>query len=322
MNDLIVEKLSSANRLLTEAKTVQQAKVVIDIAYAAEIYAKRQQLGEEAIGYAHEIKTYALKKLGAMLKETDRATGGKPYQKSTRSEYEQVENTPTLAELGIDRKVAMLANQIDNLPLDKLESVAKRVETITEVRRQMARAEVKEAAALPNDKYRVIYADPPWKYSDQLLETMGSTKFHYPTMSIKELCDMPVKSIAQDDAVLFLWVTSPLLFECAPVIDAWGFKYKTSFVWDKIKQNWGHYNSPRHEFLLVCTRGSCLPDTPTLYDSVVSIERTGHSVKPDYFRDMITALYPHGKRIELFARQQTEGWEVYGNQRDLSTGTI
>ena len=126
---------------------------------------------------------------------------------------------------------------------------------------------------------------------------------------------MPIYDITESDAVLFLWVTSPLLFECASVINAWGFDYKASFVWDKIKHNMGHYNSVRHEFLLVCARGSCTPDVVKLFDSVQTIERSDkHSEKPEEFRSIIDTLYPHGKRLELFARAKHEGWEVYGNQ--------
>jgi N6-adenosine-specific RNA methylase IME4 len=161
----------------------------------------------------------------------------------------------------------------------------------------------------------VIYADPPWKYGDGLTENYGGTQYHYPSMSIDDLCAMPVKEMVENDAVLFLWVTSPLLEECFPIIRAWGFKYKTSFVWDKIKHNMGHYNSVRHELLLVCTRGSCTPDEKTLIDSVQSIERTNkHSEKPEEFRRIIETLYKHGSKLELFARQNHEGWSVYGNQ--------
>lgn len=120
--------------------------------------------------------------------------------------------------------------------------------------------------------------------------------------------------LAEKDAVLFLWVTSPLLFDCLPIIKAWGFDYKSSFVWDKIKHNMGHYNSVRHEFLLICTRGSCTPDNPKLFDSVQSIERGTHSTKPEEFRTIIETLYPHGNRLELFARRSATGWQSYGNQ--------
>ena len=134
-------------------------------------------------------------------------------------------------------------------------------------------------------------------------------------MTIDELCHMDIKGIVEDDAVLFLWVTSPLLGECWPVIRAWGFQYKTSFVWDKVKHNFGHYNSVRHELLLVCTRGSCTPDVNKLFDSVISEEKTDkHSEKPETFREIIDTIYPHGKRIELFARKKAKGWETYGNE--------
>jgi len=185
---------------------------------------------------------------------------------------------------------------------------------INEVRRTVRSVKVKAAALLPDAKFRVIYADPPWKYGDKLTEDYGPAKFHYPSMSISELSAMPIKELCEPDAVLFLWVTSPLLFECLPIIAAWGFRYKTSFVWDKIKHNMGHYNSVRHELLLICTRGSCTPDNVKLFDSVQSIERGKHSEKPSEFRAIIETLYEHGKKLELFARQPADNWSVYGNQ--------
>jgi N6-adenosine-specific RNA methylase IME4/ParB-like chromosome segregation protein Spo0J len=174
----------------------------------------------------------------------------------------------------------------------------------------------------PTGKYRVLYADPPWSYTDALTisnnggatESYGPAVAHYPALSIAELCALPIKDLAESDAVLFLWVTSPILEEAFQVVNAWGFRYKTSFVWDKIKHNMGHYNSVRHEFLLVCTRGSCQPDVRQLFDSVVTEERTEHSVKPETFRTIIDTIYPHGARIELFARRQVPGWTTWGNE--------
>ena len=161
-------------------------------------------------------------------------------------------------------------------------------------------------------KYRVIYADPPWSYSDrQDTGMLGGAVKHYDTMPLEDICALPVP--AADDAVLFLWVTSPMLEDSFRVINAWGFKYKSSFVWDKVAHNMGHYNSVRHEFLLIATRGSCTPDVQRLFDSVVSIERTEHSRKPGQFREMIDTLYPMGDRLELFAREAAEGWDVWGD---------
>jgi len=174
-----------------------------------------------------------------------------------------------------------------------------------------------QPASFPNGQYRVIYADPPWQYateqhSHEQQETVLAS--HYPSMSLDAICELPVADLATDDAVLFLWTTSPKLFEAKAVLDAWGFDYKASIIWDKVKHNVGYYVSVRHEFLLIATRGSCLPDVPKLRDSVVTIERTEHSVKPDYFREWIDQLYPNGPRIELFARESTDGWDVWGNQ--------
>ena len=211
------------------------------------------------------------------------------------------------------------AKKIKDTSPELAAKVKKGEKTISQAKREIKRAEVKKKVAeLPSDKFRVIYADPPWKYGNDGIindDNYGHVGRHYPSMTISELCAMDIKGIVEDNAVLFLWVTSPLLFECEPVITAWGFKYKTSFVWDKIKHNFGHYNSVRHEFLLVCTRGSCVPDNKKLYDSVVSVERSKkHSEKPEQFRTIIDTLYPHGKRIELFARKKRKGWQSYGNE--------
>jgi hypothetical protein len=109
-------------------------------------------------------------------------------------------------------------------------------------------------------KYRVFYADPPWEYANSQPDYFGEQRDHYPTMPLEEICSEPIAEHAEDNAVLFLWATSPGLEDAFAVIKAWGFKYKASFVWDKVKHVMGHYNSVRHEFLLIAVRGSCQPD--------------------------------------------------------------
>lgn len=187
------------------------------------------------------------------------------------------------------------------------------IKTLSQARRILQKDAITEAAQLPSGKFRVLYADPPWKYGDQLTEAYGPAELHYPTMTVFELCALPIVDLAEDNAVLFLWATAPMLMVAFPIIEAWGFKYKTNFVWDKVKHNMGHYNSVRHELLLLATRGSCTPDVPKLYDSVVTIERTEHSAKPPEFRQMIESLYIYGNRLELFARKRVDGWEAWGN---------
>lgn len=207
--------------------------------------------------------------------------------------------------------------------------IARKVETgeitPTEAQRQIKKAQVADkVAALPAGKYRVIYADPPWKYNDtqggSISDSYGAAEKHYPSMSLSELSALPIPDLSQDHAVLFLWATSPLLPDALKLGDAWGFKYKAAFIWDKVKHNMGHYNSVRHELLLICTKGSCTPDVAQLFDSVQSIERTHkHSEKPEEFRAIIDTLYPHGPRIELFRRGVApNGWTVWGNEAEQS----
>ena len=209
--------------------------------------------------------------------------------------------------------------EVASLPREKqekfLQLASEKDLSVRELREEIRRDGIKESHPdLPIGKFRIIYADPPWKYSNSMPEYFSEQANHYQLMSIDEIAAMDIKSLAEDNAVLFLWVTSPILRESFKVIDAWGFEYKSSFVWDKIKHNMGHYNSVRHEFLLICTRGSCTPDNIKLFDSVQSIERTEHSEKPEFFREIIDTLYTHGRKIELFARKKVEGWEVFGNE--------
>ena len=187
--------------------------------------------------------------------------------------------------------------------------------TEIEQRRAEIREElVKHELDTGEKKYRIIYADPPWKYGNAMPEYVTEPQDYYLLMSTPDICAMPVKDIVEKNAVLFLWSTSPHLPEALEVTKAWGFEYKTTFIWDKVKHNMGHYNSVRHELLLVCVRGACTPDVKKLFDSVASIERTEHSKKPEYFREIIDTIYTHGNRIELFARQAPDGWDVFGNQ--------
>ena len=176
------------------------------------------------------------------------------------------------------------------------------------------RLEKNKVAEWPKGKYRVIYADPPWQYGDER-SGFGGAIDHYNTMTMEELKAMPVASLSEDNAVLFLWGTAPLLPEAVELINAWGFKYKTNIVWDKVRANLGNYTSVRHEHLFIATKGSGVPDNTTRVDSVQVVERVGrHSEKPEEFRNIIDTLYTYGNKLELFARKSVEGWEVFGNE--------
>lgn len=220
----------------------------------------------------------------------------------------------------IHKEVAALEPQDQVLILSQAEAEGW---TVRDVRRAVRRLKAGRPFEVPppSGKYRVIYADPPWEYVNEQPEYHTEQADHYPLMPLQEICDLPVKDLTMDDAVLFLWATSPILRESFKVVKAWGFEYKSTFVWDKVKHNMGHYNSVRHEFLLVCTRGSCPPDEQKLFDSVQSIERGQHSEKPEEFRRIIDTLYPVGPRIELFNRGGApDGWVTWGNEIEEVAG--
>jgi N6-adenosine-specific RNA methylase IME4 len=191
--------------------------------------------------------------------------------------------------------------------------------------RAKKRTKIVDGQAPLDGMYRVIYADPPWSYGNSGVinsgDNYGRAARHYPSMTIDELCKLPVEAHARPDSVLFCWVTAPLLYENPgprEVIEAWGFEPKTSVVWDKVRHNFGSYVSVRHEFLIIATRGSCLPDRPTpMPDSVQTIRRGDvHSQKPEEFRTLIEKLYD-GPYLELFGRTRVKGWKVHGNDSRL-----
>ena len=227
----------------------------------------------------------------------------------------QVQRFQTLAQnKDLVEQIKHEAREADDLPTRTAVLQAVKIREI-ENRRETIREQLEKQDLKPGDKkYRIVYADPPWKYGNAMPEYVTEPQDYYLLMDTGDICAMPVKDICEKDAVLFLWSTSPHLPEALEVVKAWGFEYKTTFVWDKIKHNMGHYNSVRHEFLLVCTRGACTPDVKKLFDSVVSIERGEHSKKPEYFREVIETLYTYGNKIELFARSAPHGWDVFGNQ--------
>lgn len=169
-------------------------------------------------------------------------------------------------------------------------------------------------------KYSIIYADPPWNYRDKAKAGKRGAEFKYPVMRLKDIHQLPVDKIAAENAVLFLWITMPFLESAIRVMRAWGFEYKTmGFTWIKRAKNggvrWGMGNWTRAnpEFCLIGTRGKPKRVSAGVH-SVVETIPGRHSEKPEAVRDRIVELMGDIPRIELFARQTTPGWDVWGNE--------
>jgi N6-adenosine-specific RNA methylase IME4 len=171
-------------------------------------------------------------------------------------------------------------------------------------------------------RFGVILADPPWRYVVWSNKGKGrSAESHYPTMSLDEICALPVKEIAAPDSALFLWVTFPNLPDAFRVMQAWGFRYKTvAFVWVKRNRKsagwfWGlgYWTRANAEICLLATKGHPKRQSRRVHQ-VIDTPVEEHSKKPDTTRQRIVELMGDVPRIELFARQKCPGWYAWGNE--------
>lgn len=234
----------------------------------------------------------------------------------------------------IGRHFKKLLGNPSNWTQDTRDSVAEWTETCEEKKWSVDKLKVELKAAISSDppetdlcdvvptasaliasgaKFSCIYADPPWKYDNQ--GTRASTDNHYPTLSVDELCDTtawPIAQLAADNAHLHLWTTSGFLFDAKRIIEAWGFEYKSYFVWVKPQMGMGNYWRMSSEILLLGVRGSLSFKDRSIMNWLES-PRTKHSKKPEAVRGFIERATP-GPRLEIFGREQVTGWTVLGNQ--------
>lgn len=173
-------------------------------------------------------------------------------------------------------------------------------------------AELKLPVESVSGKFGLLYADPPWRY-DYSPTDSRQVENQYPTMALEDIQRLPVAGLCEEDAVLFLWATSPKLPEALSVMQAWGFAYRTCMVWVKDKIGMGYYARQKHELLLIGTRGN--PGAPEPSDrpaSVICAKRGGHSTKPAEFYEALESMYPLLAKVELFARAARRGWTPWG----------
>lgn len=183
---------------------------------------------------------------------------------------------------------------------------------------------------LPTKKYDIIYADPPWDYGGKMQFDKSGKKeeninwernifisaanFQYPTLKTTDMMKIPIQEIAKDDCLLFMWVTNPHLEQGLALGKAWGFQYRTvAFVWDKMCHNPGQYTMSYCELCLVFKKGKIpTPRGARNIKQLVRVPRGNHSEKPMEVLKGIESMFPTQDRIELFARHQPEGWDVWG----------
>lgn len=183
---------------------------------------------------------------------------------------------------------------------------------------------------LPQMKYDIIYADPPWDYNGKLQFDksskgaeqidparkifISSATFKYPTLKLEQMVQIPVHEIAKEDCLLFMWTTGPQLVHAIELGNAWGFEYRTiAFIWDKMIHNPGKYTLSNCELCLVFKRGKIpTPRGARNIQQLVRVPRGKHSEKPTEVLNAIEKMFPSQTRIELFARKKYQGWDVWG----------
>ena len=172
---------------------------------------------------------------------------------------------------------------------------------------------------LPNRKFDIIYADPPWDYNGKLQYDksdlyVSTASFKYPTMKTCKMMEIPIPKIAKDDCLLFMWATNPHLEQALGLGKAWGFEYRTvAFVWDKMRHNPGKYTLSNCELCLLFKRGKIpSPRGARNVKQLIRSPRTEHSKKPIQAIEGIEKMFPSQKKIELFARQRRRGWSAWG----------
>jgi N6-adenosine-specific RNA methylase IME4 len=171
-------------------------------------------------------------------------------------------------------------------------------------------------AALPTgQQWPIILADPPWRYEHPAYGLTRDVEEHYPTLTLEDICALPVSRLAMSDSLLFLWVPPPILEQAFAVIRAWSFDYRTGIVWVKQWIGMGNYVRQQHEHLLIARRGNFpTPHEKDRPSSIISAPRREHSRKPDQAYELIERMYPTLPKIELFARDTREGWAAWGNE--------
>jgi N6-adenosine-specific RNA methylase IME4 len=174
---------------------------------------------------------------------------------------------------------------------------------------------------MPQGKYDVIYADPPWRYDFDV--DSRATENHYPTLTKSAICKLKDKNKIHiqdkfdDNAILYLWTTAPKLNECFDVLIAWGFKYKTNIIWVKDKIGLGWYCRNQHEILIIAEKGEMpLPEANVRPPSILNFPRTTHSTKPPELYKLIETWYPSRRYLEIFGvknNSRPNYWGVFGN---------
>lgn len=270
------------------------------------------RFGERKYGetYTQAIEATGLSK--SSLQDAKWVAGA--FEPSERSEHLPWSHHAATASLPKGERTALLERAVaDGLSVRETKALAKQEKNRVGASPAQNTCTTDDLAKLIDrgDRFGTIYADPPWTYDNQ--STRAAQGGHYGGMTVDELCDLPVRELASKDAHLHLWTTNAFLFDCARIFEAWGFEFRSSFIWVKPQMGIGNYWRNSHEFLLTGIRGNAKRFNDRSLKSWLECDRSRHSEKPFIIRDMIRRASP-GPYLEMFARTPADGWTCWGNE--------
>ena len=253
-------------------------------------------------------------------KERQREGGiEKVPQKSAKAPIDTREELAKAAGVSHDTiaKVKRIVEKAPEAVKEKLRSGEVSInQAYNEIKKSERRDKVQQLALsnapMPYGEFDIIYADPPWQY-EYIVSNSRAVENQYPTLTLDNIKELSIP--CGDNAVLFLWATAPKLDEALQVMRAWRFNYRTCAVWDKEVIGMGYWFRNQHELLLVGVRGDVAPPPENKrVSSVLRFKRQGHSQKPDFIYSMIEEMFPNYTYLELFARNERDGWRSWGNE--------
>lgn len=313
--------LSQGERMLAEARSLDDLKQVRDLALAAAHYARAQKLGRDAVTHAVEIAAVAARRMAELdpARQGERTDLSAAADKSGIPKQRRSENRDLLA-----LSEEALREVVRAMSDPSLTGVRKEAREVEIGERHAADRAALRSRRLPSGKYSILLADPPWRYEFAETDSRGIEN-HYLTLDVAEIADYrdaagrSVADLVADDAVLYLWATNPKLPEALEVLAAWGFRYVTNVVWIKDRIGMGYWARARHELVLIGVRGQFSPPPPAQRpDSVFMAPRGAHSVKPPAIHELVEAAWPAAPKVELFARRPRAGWAVFGNDAGIA----
>ena len=235
----------------------------------------------------------------------------------------------TLKDVGIRNQESHILQRIASLPEDVFHSYiintlrnGEELTTASVLRLDLAlKFKNRKTPRLPKGRFSVLYCDPPYRYEFTHTHFKPASAV-YPTMSVSEICSMgeDIQRLSAPNCTLLLWTPASHLDQFPTILAAWGFRYRSCWVWHKVNPTLSFYGSNTHELLIIGGKGHCLPTCDSKITqsvtSVQSIKKTRHSQKPKEYYGIIERLWPGGRYLELFSRakEARRGWTFWGDE--------